>query len=693
MNQQNLYKSAIIAGVILTALAYWGLSDDEKSIAAMEEITEKSSEPTKAQPAGHKTKSAAKPQQQQTSARKTTALDCKSLLIPNNDVRSWKTAKLAYVKSVVYNQKALKTSHLVLDRFFVDSGIGLTAGRAILNGYDAKARRRPPYHQGEIAQASTEAHILAQSRIAIGDLTTLLLAHNSSELPGHSYYRGKNAPMFLFSYLLENTKSDPDKLANQLVDAGFKVKYSDLANATTTGLSISTIERLHAVSGLDADIVLSYKYNNSSLVLMAIDSQQTELAKYWLNMGSPLQPDSLDNNALDILARQADKFHPDEIDDLFVLIADTGLSPLKKANKTRLKSVISAQIFEPFEEQMQRLPAILSAAETEQAAALVNTVHTDMLTGYTQFDVQSAPQHTCFDELGQWLTAYTVKMPSRKGKYNRTKSQRKQQKPEMQQKPTELDADELMARAKKLYNNPNGPELDGELGSEHSLATKQAIEDYRKKELKALMKGFSDQMAKEAESTPNSHKAIVQEIMLQAQRGNWSEVFKMLTTLQSKQNATRTALIFSALSTDVDFGIIKKLLDDGGTLQESVISMLIANDNVNLTRQLLPYGLILNIDEMGNSSLARSVKWQALNMLNFLLKEGVPLDSDAQGFDALDHALKAFNYNSTDTSYISVLIYAGARIELSHKQIVENLKLRDFISYGRLTNEFPQLKF
>ena len=680
MNTQNVNTPMIIAGVALLMLTYWGFSSDDKTITTIEPTTE-----TQVKPQNHQqvillkeiqTTGKLKPE---TPLRDTDEWFCKNLLKPNNDKITWKRNKLAAIKSFVSIQLNLGISQEVLDQFFVNSGIGLYVGRNMLTGYDPLIRKRPPYYQNDIVRASTQAHILAKSSVVSNDLAKLLSAINSSKLPDTAYYRGNKGPVFLLSYLLENVKTNADDLANLLVDNGIKVTYSDLVNVTKMGLTTATVERLHSASGLQATTVLSHRNRHSSLVLIAIAAHHAKLAMYWLNMGSPLQPDPLDGNALDLLAEQGRKFHPDAVIELFTSITDTGLSPLKKASISRLKGLISPEMFDLYQAQWQKQPPILSAKEIVQSEALVNKVHTDILNGLTEFELGNIPKHHCFNELGKLLTEFVVRAPKR----NKKSKQKKRH-----SKPDEITVKALIARAERLHNNPDG--VVSELGSEQSLVNKQAIEQYRRKELAELMKGIKEQVEQAPEV--NSQKAIIRQIMQLAQQGQWPEVFQLLSTLKSKQSDVRSALVYTAIITETDFTIIKQLLGDSTELQKSVMTPLISKNNVELVRQLLPYGLDLNYVELGYSTLARSVQWNALDMLKFLLEKGVPIDTDAEGFDSLDLALKQFDYKMTGFTYVSLLISAGASIELSHKQIVDELKWRDLEGYSRLTNQFPQLK-
>jgi hypothetical protein len=79
-------------------------------------------------------------------------------------------------------------------------------------------------------------------------------------------------------------------------------------------------------------------------------------------------------------------------------------------------------------------------------------------------------------------------------------------------------------------------------------------------------------------------------------------------------------------------------------------------------------------------------------MLNFLFEQGVEIDSDSLGFDALDIALQQFDLQTTKMKFVSRLMLAGAKVELSHKQIVDNMKINNIPAYVKLTSTYSELK-
>ncbi|MFT4930089.1 MAG: hypothetical protein ACI8WB_006225, partial [Phenylobacterium sp.] len=142
----------------------------------------------------------------------------------------------------------------------------------------------------------------------------------------------------------------------------------------------------------------------------------------------------------------------------------------------------------------------------------------------------------------------------------------------------------------------------------------------------------------------------------------------------------------------VSFSIIKDLLDNGGQLAPNAINWIIFKNNAELARKLLPYGLDIHFISMGDSTLASSVKRRAPDMLKFLIDNGVKMDSDVVGFDALDFALQQVDLKTEGLIYVSTLIAAGAKIELSHKQIVDSMKVNQMEKYFKLTSTYQKLK-
>ncbi|MCJ8272100.1 MAG: hypothetical protein MJK04_22225, partial [Psychrosphaera sp.] len=289
------------------------------------------------------------------------------------------------------------------------------------------------------------------------------------------------------------------------------------------------------------------------------------------------------------------------------------------------------------------------------------------------FELTSVPPHRCFKQLGKELTVYALKV---------IPSQKQPAKPPKPAKEVETQSvlDALQTEQEAIAY----------LGDAQSVGNKQAIEQFRKKKQQAML----DKYLKQIENSASEQRlqATIKEIYELAYAGKWREAVTMSAQLEIEQKEIYSALLMIAISTDADFAIVKSLLGQGGELSPNTISDLIKKNHVELTKALLPYGLDIGYVELDYSVLARSVEYRALDMLKFLISQDVPMDSDYYGFDALDVALKQFDLKKEGLAYVAALIEAGARVELSHQQIVERMSITDMQAYLTLISTYNELK-
>lgn len=117
-----------------------------------------------------------------------------------------------------------------------------------------------------------------------------------------------------------------------------------------------------------------------------------------------------------------------------------------------------------------------------------------------------------------------------------------------------------------------------------------------------------------------------------------------------------------------------------------------SSDGAELAKSLLPFGLDLNSkDDFGYSAVVNSVLNRSPNLLGMLIEQGVSVNESTLGFDALDFALRDFSVKKKNAFYIEILIKAGAKIAVSHKQWVEEKFHTDLESYSYLVNHYPEL--
>jgi hypothetical protein len=177
-----------------------------------------------------------------------------------------------------------------------------------------------------------------------------------------------------------------------------------------------------------------------------------------------------------------------------------------------------------------------------------------------------------------------------------------------------------------------------------------------------------------------------------ARKGMWDEAIDILNQLDVDDENVMTTLLMLAIDTDADMDIIINFINKGGKLLSPTVVRLISKNNLSLAKKLLPYGLnIQQVDPLGYSTLAQSVKYGSLDFLTFLVNNGVPIDSHFEGVDALDIALQRFQGQRKQLVIISTLLSAGAVVEQSHKDLIDEIKNSNFDIYMSLISTHPNL--
>ena len=94
------------------------------------------------------------------------------------------------------------------------------------------------------------------------------------------------------------------------------------------------------------------------------------------------------------------------------------------------------------------------------------------------------------------------------------------------------------------------------------------------------------------------------------------------------------------------------------------------------------------IDPYGHSTVVQSVLYKLPNILKFFINNGLDVNSQSSGSDALDLALKQFK---GDFTFISILMSSGALVKASHINFMTKLQNTDFDKYMLIIGKYPEL--
>jgi hypothetical protein len=609
------------------------------------------------------------------------AQECQTAFKVGHDRAAWQRSKMAMIESWLIGLDEQGVDEAILDEVAISSGIGLFVGR-IIRSNAINTAIKPPYYTQEASMATPQEYALLNSKLKTGDFDGLAKAIFDKKLRASAYYPSATDTHFLFGYILDNDISHAKKVVDKLLDSDFLVQYSDLATATALNMPLELLKNLYSSSGLDANKILRRFGQYRSLAIIALDLNHVDLANFWIDQGSPLQPDPFDSNALDILGYNGSQLSQAERDTLFEKIAKVDVIPNWRSTFKDLQNQITPSIFKQYADKMNRQNTVLAPLALNKAQSLVHEIHQQVLTNAVDFELDTKPEHECFTLLGVKLTQVV---------FQSTPS------PEISEEQAPSDAivvvqptsfDSEIAQAKEMFKDER--DVIAALGEEQGLANKQAIAQYQKQQMAERVK---EMMAK-FNSDPNKDKtlAAISKIYELARKGQWNEALPLFEQLKVPNSELLTTLLMIALDTQTEFGVIKALLERGAELLPNAIERLITTDDVEMAQKLLPYGLDIHGVVLGYSPLARCVKAKSLNMLKFLLRQGVVIDSHLYGFDALDIALQQFDLQKEGLVYVDTLIGAGATVELSHKQIVSQMSVNNMEAFLKLTSRYSELR-
>ncbi len=600
---------------------------------------------------------------------------CREYFRTKSTTVQWQQIRKAYLKKAILEWEQEGIESVVMDRVFIDSGIGLFNGRTMLL-QNQSDYHLPTYSLGKGHLATGSEQLVLKSRLAQGNTTELPIDIERELISTDAYYATQNGPAYLIEYLIEAQQLSPE-LLEKLVDAGVLVSYSDLASLTQAGFPREVLHQAYLASGLSAEKILKSFGHMTTLSLIAIEAKNIDLAIYWTTMGSPAKPDLFYNNAIDELAIRFENASSAQVDQLFKQLADKGLQPYWPQSIDKLSRTLSPLVWQNYQQSIAVDNDPLSMTQKKKSNSLTKIIHHHILQDSVNFDLQLEPPHHCFDALGRRLTKFALH-----GKFKRKPSTVE---PQISQKSL---ADSMIEEAKSIYSNDK--QIEDFLGKGQTIENKEIVTRYRRQKLNEMRHTVDSPPS--IESVPTELRKSLQDIFEMAHKGRWQEVEELLNELELPNEDSLNALLQIALYGNADFPIIKELLVQGAKLPSNAINWLITKNNALLAKQLLPYGLNTDYQLLGDSVLALCVKHHAPDMLALLLNSGVYLDSDSAGFDALDYALAQVDESAASQHYIALLLGAGATVEASHRQVVDAMKDKKIVLYSILIGKFPALQ-
>jgi len=247
----------------------------------------------------------------------------------------------------------------------------------------------------------------------------------------------------------------------------------------------------------------------------------------------------------------------------------------------------------------------------------------------------------------------------------------------------------LLSEGSKNSNSftaPNQPsnlttihsELQGSESNDSSttLAGKIQIEEEIRK--KIMGDGNTAQHKTETMEDINSTKLeLFKDLFEYSGEKRWDDFSHTVASLEEFNSETLHIALFQAIVDGAPIEVITALISRGAVIMPEALSILAQQNNVRLTKQLIPLGLdIHQKDGFYKTGIQNTLEFfKSRQMFDFLLANGVTVNTPAsQGRDALDLALMRLLENNDGLYYAMKLLEHGAVVANSHRELFTQLK-------------------
>ena len=244
-----------------------------------------------------------------------------------------------------------------------------------------------------------------------------------------------------------------------------------------------------------------------------------------------------------------------------------------------------------------------------------------------------------------------------------------------------------------------------------SLATKSLlakhVDDLIKKEwqkaAEAELKKIDPAALRNLEENKQAHKKLFNQIMDK----QWERALALCSThpRQDLREGLCAQLLHSYVGDEkANWEFIEKILPNINKLSSSLITPLVMHNKIDLLRKFAARGLVFDQLSYQQDPIAWALRMgNNTEAIAFLLEQGTPTKYDFPGTDALDTGLSQLDqFNAaikrddgspyfTTPQDIALLVKAGAPIERSHIEKIQQLKKLNPDAYQALITAVPEL--
>ena len=600
-----------------------------------------------------------------------------SAFLTLEDLSLLKPAKIVQIKQVLRSLVEAGESEYMLNSLSYLAGLDQKNSRMLRLPSD-DFTIVPRYDDANLIPPKIKEYVLLVSADKTGDIEPILTAIEQNTFPKNIFYHTEGNAISLFSFLIKTAPQVDNELIDRIINNNVIISMADLAYLSRHGFPLNIIKQVYYASSVQVDSVLVHLGTKNSLSLIALKGNNLELANFWAMEGSPNEVGFRSANAFDLLLEQPNYNDSPYFQQLFDLFQQQNLLPNFPENLVKLKPLVSNQIFSSYQDSYEHKFPVLD----DNIFLIIDELHLLMLEGLVSYDPKIIPRHECFIlngiELSQKITSglssnflnFKTSMPKIELPFKQF---------------YELsDSSEPVKQARDIYDVPL--DIIKHLSVDKSLKSKRNVDIYRYE----LLGDISQQLSKTIEVNEQLRVTIA-EVFELVKQGLWQQARNLLAQIEGDKQEGLQTLIMFAITTNGDFNFIKALLNEGAMLPENIIYHLIIQDNTELTKKLLPYGLKLSFNNplLFDSPLAISVQRRAFNMMNLLIEQGSNLTVD-YGYDALDRALQNISASNINFPFVHTLLLAGAKIDVSHREIVSQIKSNNVELYLKFIALYPQ---
>jgi len=578
--------------------------------------------------------------------------------------------KQGEISNLIIQQAHNGANDNLLDYISVISGIGLYKSRWIVKNESSNR------NNGTIidsALASIQDIQFFTNNIKGLEIEELLFRISKGDVASAGLYLIDGKLQSILSYLINQFEFFSEAQIYNIIDSNLVPNEADLAIATSKGLDNKVINKLYNNSNIDAAHIFREKLIYQSYSSLALKSGNLENVLFWLDLGSPLNPDPFAMSKVEFLNKEKHKYGFDDLQKILrksfrdnfhpnsyhTLSADYGFS---------YKELSKFHFVDPINQSISTLGKTI-------ANKVVNQIFSIAIPQKLNSMTEKSP---CFLKLGKYSTALIFRNFAKKygGQYEYTT------------KVIKTDYSNKIKIAKETYAEQ--VDIERHLFDDGSLDGKLAVEQYRREVIKEVAKSLLNEISSDEEL--NELHQNMEKVIQLAIAGKWDEALLMLKKIGVSSQEALDGLMYLALSFDAPLSFISQLVDLGGHLPDTSIRILIEKNAIGLAKKLRKYGLKLDYSIPSLfEPITYTVSSGTVDMLRFLLENGVSMPSHDYGLDPLDIVLRDFNISTSDPEFIYVLLNAGAIIQDSHFQLVLRLQETDPISFNYIKKNFPEL--